>query len=219
MVVEDVRLDISQNTLSTGGVDITVGTVDEFAASVDQVLAFLVLKGSLGAEGSSNPNAVSVERISRLAQDIIKARRWNSLVSFFRERIGVQITTDAVAEPEIVVREVVRNKGAFDGMGTAVIPAVRVGVVTTRHHGIGLGSQVCRVRLVVLAQRDEIIGQRHLPDTRPVATEVQEWCAAGDDDAGVDGVGAGEWVLARSLACAGLDNRAMVRPVSWSWVV
>ena len=60
MVVENVRLDICQNTLSTGGTDITVGTVDEFAASVDQVLAFLVLKGSLGAEGSSNTNAVSV---------------------------------------------------------------------------------------------------------------------------------------------------------------
>ena len=115
-----------------------------------------------------------------------------------------------MAEPKIVVWEMVRNKGAFDRMGTAVIPAVRVGVVTARHHSIGLGSQVCRVRLVVLTQRDEVIGQRHLPDTRPVATEVQEWCAARDDDAGVDGVGAVEWVLARSFSCTGLDNRAIV---------
>lgn len=74
MVVKNVRVDISQNTLSTGGIDITVGTVDEFAASVDQVLAVLVLKGSLGAEGTSNTNAVSVESISRLAQDTVKSQ-------------------------------------------------------------------------------------------------------------------------------------------------
>lgn len=60
MVVEDVAADICEDGLAAGGVDVTVGAVDEFAAAVDEVFAGFVGIGALGVGRAADTDAVSV---------------------------------------------------------------------------------------------------------------------------------------------------------------
>lgn len=124
-----------------------------------------------------------------------------------------------MAVPEVEVGEVVGDERALDRVRAAVIPAVGVWVVPAREHGLWLSGEMSRVGLHIVAQRNEIVLQRHLPDTRPVAAEVQVRLSACDDHRGVDGVGCAERVFARALAGAGLDDGPVVFPVTWAWVV
>lgn len=113
----------------------------------------------------------------------------------------------------------VGNVSALNGVRATVIPAVGVRVVSTGGQRIGLPGEMCRLRLDVLSEGEEVLRQWHLPDTRPVATELQIWLETGDDDARIDGIRRLEWVFARAPTRAALDDWAVVRPVAWAWVV
>lgn len=117
------------------------------------------------------------------------------LVTRLGESLGVQIAARSVAVPEVEVGEVVGDERAFDRVRAAVIPAVGVWVVPAREHSLGLSGEMSRVGFHIVAQGNEIVVQRYLPDTGPVAAEVQVRLSACDDDRGVDGVGCAKGVF------------------------
>lgn len=124
-----------------------------------------------------------------------------------------------MAVPKVEVGGVVGDERALDRVRAAVIPAVGVWVVPAREYGLGLSGEMSRVGLHIVAQRDEIVVQWHLPNTRPVAAEVQVWLSACDDDRGVDSVGGAKGVFAGALASACLDDGPVICPVTWAWVI
>lgn len=117
------------------------------------------------------------------------------LVTGLGESLGVQIAALSVAVPEVEVGEVVGDERALDRVRAAVIPAVGVWVVTAGEHGLGFSGEMSGVGFHIVAQGNEIFLQRYLPDTRPVAAEVQVRLAASDDDRRIDGVGCAEGVF------------------------
>ena len=214
--------------MTTGGVNVTVRAVDNLTTSVDEVLAALVLEGALGADGPTDADAVSIWLLAGMScrigkkkkkKKLYREERGGSLIASRRKRIRVQIAALSMAEPEVVPRGVVGHEATLDRVRTAVIAAVRVRVVTTGEHSFRLRSQMVGFTLDVRTQGDQVLGQWHLPDARPVAAVDKVWLSAGDDDAGVDGVRGHERIFAGSLARAGLDNRAVVLPFARAWMV
>ena len=219
MVVKNVRVAVAENALATRSIGISIRPIDESTATLDEILAILVIKWTTDTLGPSDTNAVS----SGLS--VFKAKshdmgRANVLGSRRRQIVRVQVAAETMAEPEVVPSIMPGDKCALDGMGSSGIATNRVGKTVRQCHRLWLPGELARIRLSSALRRNQILAERNLVDALPVTSVGQVGLTVWSHHrAGIDCVGHGVGFDIGSITCACLDDHAVVIPTARSWGV
>ena len=219
MVVKNVGVAIAENALATRSIGISIRSVDESTAAFDEILSILVVKWTTYALGPSDTNAVSGD-LSVLEAKSNNMGGASILSSWRRQIVRVQVAAETMAEPEVVPSIMPGDKRTLDGMGSSGIATNRVGKTVRQCHRLWLPGELARIRVCSALRRNQILAERNLVDALPVTSIGQVGLTVWSHHrAGIDCVGHGVGLHIRSVACACLDDHAVVIPTARSWGV